>query len=331
MTADSFRFDDLLRAFAALKPADDVARRAIAARLGFYFESPAESTEGPAKPRERVAKRELEKPFKPAQSAPSSRQATPSSVAPAADVATILRSVTRASASPPDWLLTVEPLPLPKASLPPPPRLEPLFQPRWTRGILVAATSISTDSGPIDVGAVVASIARGVPIRSVPRRPVVRMASSVQVLVDASDTMVPFSADQDWLADRIATTAGRDRTQILAIVGGEPFLAGQGALFEWRGYFDGQVPPPGVAVILISDLGLGRAPMTHAASPSAWAAFARQLRRRGCPIVAIVPYPPSRWPAVVRRAMPIVQWDRATTARAARRAVGRSLVKKGSR
>lgn len=324
MTDDSIRLDDLLRAFAALKPGDDDVRRGIATLLGFSVEQPkkAEPVSEPAerKAKEREPRREDKQP--PPETKVTPPQRTPPLVA---ESATILKPVTRTAAAAPDWVSAVKPLALPQPSLAPPPSLEPLFMPRWTRGILVASTSVSVDSGPIDVAAVVAGIARGREFRRVPRRAVMRMASTVQVLVDASEAMVPFSEDQEWLVDRIVTTAGRDRTKVLGISGGERFVAGDGPRFEWRDYFAHHVPPPGVAVILISDLGIGRVPLTRAASPAQWAGFARELRRRGCFVVPIVPYPPARWPAIVRRALPVVQWDRGTTARAARKAIRRSL------
>jgi hypothetical protein len=322
---DSIRLDDLLRAFAALKPRDDDARRRIATMLGFNVEQAkkAEPASPPAerKLKEREPRREVKQSAAPETKA-TSPQSTPTSVA---ESATILKPVHRAAAAAPDWVSTVKPLALPQASVASPPALEPLFLPRWTRGILVASTSVSVDSGPMDVAAVVAGIARGREFRRVPRRAIMRMASTVQVLVDASESMVPFSDDQEWLVDRIVTTAGRDRTKVLGISGGEPFLAGDGPRFEWRDYFAHHVPPAGVAVILISDLGIGRVPLTPVASPAQWAAFARELRRRGCFVVPIVPYPPARWPAIVRRALPVVQWDRGTTARTARKAIRHSL------
>ena len=325
MSDDSIRFDDLLRAFAELKPTDYEARRAIATLLGFRVEEPRKADATARLPEGEAKRREPAPQPVTGVRSPETSSALPIAPTPLRESVTILKPASRSAATAPEWVSTIKPMPLPLPSLLSPPALDPLFRPVWTRGILVASTSVSVDAGPIDVSAVVATIARGREFRSVPRRPVMRMAGTVQVLVDASETMMPFSVDQEWLVQRIATTAGRDRTSVLGIAGGEEFLAGAGARFDWRAYFVHHVPPPGAAVILISDLGIGRVPLARTASPAQWAAFARELRRRGCSLVAIVPYPPSRLPAVVRRALPIVQWDRATTARAARKAVRRSL------
>ena len=328
MIDDHIRFDDLFRVFAALRPRDAEARAKIAALLGFALrdETPAEPAETKAKD---TVERPAGKPRKESDSLPSPagapKREEPRVIPPTvADTATILKPVRRIAVTPPEWLSTVEPFPPPDASLPAPPPLEPLFLPRWTRGILAASTTVSVDAGAIDVGAVVAAITEGRPLRRVPRRPMTRMANGVQVLMDGSDSMLPFAADQEWLAERIATTAGRDRTEVLGIGGGSPFIAGSGPDFTWSDYFAHHLPARGVAVILVSDLGIGRVSFGQAATPGRWAAFAREVRRNECPLVAIVPYGPTRWPAVVRRAMPIEHWDRGTNARAARRVVGRS-------
>jgi hypothetical protein len=75
-------------------------------------------------------------------------------------------------------------------------------------------------------------------------------------------------------------------------------------------------------VVLLSDLGIGEpVHQFERALPAEWLRFAEQARRAGCPLVAIVPYEPRRWPASLRRLMAIIPWDRRTTALAAWNAI----------
>jgi hypothetical protein len=235
----------------------------------------------------------------------------------------LLPSVLRplpSAATPPKWG-TAAPLPLPPTAAGEPPRADPLLVARQTRGILSAALSGYGAEGEIDIEAVVNTIGQARPFRSVPRRSVPRFGRGVQVLVDASESMMPFLDDQAWLTERIRVVAGRDRTAVLGIDGSETFVAGTGSRFEWTDYFGPYVPLPGVVAILLSDLGIGRLPLAPWTSPAQWLWFAEALHKRGVPLVAFVPYARERWPLELRRRIPIVQWDARTTARSARRAL----------
>ena len=52
-------------------------------------------------------------------------------------------------------------------------------------------------------------------------------------------------------------------------------------------------------------------------------AFAKALARRGCPLLALVPYPPERWPGELRGALTLLHWDRPLTVQRVRSAVRR--------
>jgi hypothetical protein len=332
MTESLPSFGDLIRAFARLRPTDAASKRAIANALGFDYieEAPAP----PPPPVEPVVipavvggaeagpqatasqRRESAPPLSPSGS-PFNTDLTPA----------VLRPLPNAAQAP-NWG-TAEPLAPPPATKAEPPRLEPLLVPRWTRGILSAALGRRAPEGEIDVEAVVRTISAAQPFRVVPRRLVPRFGRGVQVLVDAGDAMTPFTEDQTWLAERIRVVGGRDRTEVLGIEYAEGFVAGDGMRLEWTDYFAKYVPVPGIVTILISDLGIGRAPLARWTPPAQWLAFAGALQRRGVPLVAIVPYGRSRWPAALKKAIPIVQWDARTTARTARRAIELRLMRGG--
>jgi hypothetical protein len=325
-------FGVLFRAFARLKPTDDVSRREIANLLGFDLRervAPPPPPEPPPLP--------ILPPLPPA-----GDEAVPETRSPAAPQATTLDpfntdlrpSVLRPIAStarPPNWG-TAPPLPPPPAKIATRPPPEPLLKARWTRGILSAALSRRSAEGEIDIAAIVRTIGEACPFRSVPRQSVACFGRGVQLLVDAAEAMAPFAEDQEWLTERIRVVAGRDRTEVLGIDGSqEPFVAGPGIRLDWADYFVDFVPPAGVVAILLTDLGIGRMPLAPSTSSSRWLTFAEKLHKCGVPLIAIVPYARDRWPAALESAIPILQWDTRTTARAARRAIEKGLRRRHDR
>lgn len=324
------QFGDFLRAFARLRPSGDEAKRALANLFGLDYE--AETEEEPEPPTGGADESEDDASVQTPASVPTRRDAP--FVSGKHEINTDVRpSVLRPLANetaPPQWGLA-KPLELPPPKRAEPPPLEPLLVPRWTRGILSAALARRAAEGEIDVEALVQTIGTARPFRAVPRRLVSRSGGGVQVLVDASETMTPFAEDARWLTRRIEVVAGRDRTDILGIDYTKKFVAGAGMRLDWTDYFQDHAPIPGIAVFLVSDLGIGRAPLARWISPQRWLSFATRLRKRGVPLIALVPYAKERWPPELRRVIPIVHWDARTTARSARRAVETRLRQQGRR
>jgi hypothetical protein len=74
-------------------------------------------------------------------------------------------------------------------------------------------------------------------------------------------------------------------------------------------------------VIALTDLGLG-CPDEAASDPvESWLTLESTLRRAGCPLIGVVPYPASRWPTAIARAIPLIEWDRRTNVCAVLRAL----------
>ena len=321
-------FGDFIRAFARLRPKSRLARRELANlfQLDYLKDGPAEDSEHepesgePAQPRVESPKKTSEPPH-------PAPVATPHDIISTDVPPAVLRPLANETHAP-QWGL-VKPLELPPPTRRDPPPLEPLLVPRWTRGILSAALAQRAAEGEIDIEAVVGTISAGRPFRAVPRRLVSRSGGGVQVLVDVAEAMTPFAEDARWLTSRIEATAGRDRTEALGIEYMKSFVAGSGSRLRWTDYFRDHAPLPGVVVILLSDLGIGRAPLARWTSPEHWLSFATALKKRGVPLVAVVPYARDRWPPEVRKTIPIVHWDARTTARSARRALETRLRRSG--
>jgi hypothetical protein len=187
-----------------------------------------------------------------------------------------------------------------------------LLPPRSERAILQMMLSRPVPDGPVDVPALVDTIARGLPIRELPRTRVPTSRFGVQVLVDTGPAMAPFTRDQDVLAEQVRAVVGKCAT-VVQYFTGTPL----------RGCGDspGAVPAPyrppaaGGRVVLLSDLGLGgHAHLPDRPSASDWARFAAFVRSRACAPVALLPVAPGRFPVSLKAILTLVSWDRSTTA-----------------
>lgn len=322
---------DLIRALGILYPTDDITRRKIAELLELQWEETlTDQSAEPALPdltEEETLTDQSAEPvlIQTIEELPQQERDQPSLEIPH----TTLPTSPSVLSDMPDWIastleylpdeagtenIKVVPLPQQTSSeeFRAPPPFEPLFLPRLTRGILSAALSTISGDGPPDIEGIVEILASGEYIRQLPKLPQLTLRRGVQLLVDKSDSMVPFTRDQVWMQDEILRVVGKDKVNILRFVGCPLWGAGTGYRKTWTTY---RPPPPGTVVLLLSDLGISR-PMfsTNVASLSEWLDFASRVRRSFCPLVAFVPYSPSRWPRHLINVLTMVQWDRWTTA-----------------
>ncbi|WP_105971620.1 hypothetical protein [Streptomyces geranii] len=205
----------------------------------------------------------------------------------------------------------VEPLARPTAERVPLPHL-PLLVPRWTSAILRAMLSLQVREGPVDIPALIDTLAHGRPVARLPRRPVPTLRYGVQVLVDRGVGMQPFRRDQDQLVGQIRTVVGSGLVEVGYFSDLPQHGTGPGARWTRTAYTP---PEAGRRILLLSDLGLGGPPDNpHRALRTDWEEFVGLVTRAGCSVVALSPYPPERWPGWMTRLLPLVSWDRTTTA-----------------
>lgn len=191
------------------------------------------------------------------------------------------------------------------------PPLDPLLAPHRTSSILRAALSRRVHEGPVDMTALTDLVARGRPVRRLPRTPVPTLRFGVQVLVDRGRAMQPFRRDQDHLVGRIRSVVGAGLVDVGYFSEVPQRGTGPGARWTRTAYAP---PAPGTRVLLLSDLGLGGPPDDHdRATPEDWREFVDLVTRAGCSAVAFVPYPPGRWPSWMTGLLPLFSWDRTTT------------------
>lgn len=211
--------------------------------------------------------------------------------------------------SQPAWFTSTTPFPVEKARhrsarLP----LDPLLAPSGARNIVAAIAATTVAEGEMDLEWIVARVARGELVADLHRRSSITVRNGVQLLVDRSETMSLFARDASWMEEQLIHIVGADRVQPLRFDGLPQRGVGRRGE-EWEPY---RPPVAGVPVLVLTDF----------ASPAGeWAAFAESVRAAGCPLVALVPYPPQRWPAVP---LTIVHWDRSLDARRARLAMRRA-------
>lgn len=213
----------------------------------------------------------------------------------------------------PKWVSEVEPTPAPAGEeRDEPPAVEPLFEPAWMRAILFAALAHVDGRGPLDLERTVELLCRREPLTRLPRRTKLRMKNDLQLLVDVNRTMAPFVQDQFALVEAIKRLVSAQNVEQLLFSICPTRGAGRADEWPWEAY----VPPshPGTLVMVVTDLGVTRAaPGVETGTKEEWLRFAGMIRRDGCQLVTLVPFPARRVPAALRRAMTVIPWDRSTT------------------
>ncbi|HEV7681693.1 MAG TPA: hypothetical protein VGO68_06200 [Pyrinomonadaceae bacterium] len=308
---------DLVRAIRNLQVSDFPTQQVIAEMLGLELSAPI-SPLTPETPSETTAPAATPPPAKP----PVIPLESQPVATPVDDSIPIALDHSRSEKG--EWISDVQPLPAFQAdnqryASPP---LEPLLLPQWTRGILVAALATTTDDGLPDLEKVTQILARGDAIKELPTLSSPTLRRGIQLLVDKSQAMMPFAQDQVWLQKEILKVAGNDRVPVKRFLGSPLRGAGAG-----RVPLPAYAPPlPGTPVVLLTDLGICQPMLTDDwADTSEWLKFSDLVRHAHCPLIAFVPYGPSRWPKKLARAMTIIQWDRRTTAATVRSVIGRGL------
>jgi hypothetical protein len=195
--------------------------------------------------------------------------------------------------------------------------LLPLLPTRITPGILTGCISTDAGDGMLDVDALVELAAQRRFEEAIPRVVRASLFRGVQLLLDRSPAMTPFARDVTELARTIRSVIGHNVEEFS--FSGHPLhqaLPGT-ALYA--------PPRPGTPVLALTDLGIGQAPgYLRPDADTTWPSLAELLLRRGSELVALVPYPRSRWPALGGY-VHMIPWDAATSPADVTRAVGRIL------
>src|SRR5580658_2263696 len=223
---------DLIRAYNALKPSTPNQKSAIARVLGWDL--------GPSgKPRPQREKppvsREESKPevSLPREVPVKSRQISIDPTPVPTDSFTIEGPLPRRGVE----LLTMTAEDFETPAAPAAPRQpDTLFVPRQARAIITTALAARSPNGPLDIDAIVETIARGNLLPEVPRLPVPAMALRVDLLIDVGESMLPFADDQRAMISLVRSVAGVEGVRVLKFIGSPLRDVGDDSMPEWREY-----------------------------------------------------------------------------------------------
>jgi hypothetical protein len=306
------RLADVIRALGALRPGD-AARGRILALLGVAVEDAQQSA-----PPQMPPKPEPPKPTVPL----VDHEASPPSPQTGKPLFSILTVYPRSDAQGPTWLFSAPPLEERRASSLSNEPIEPLFRTNWMPSLISSAVGVMRESASLDIETTVSAIARATPLDRLPASLCPTLAHGVQLLVDQSEGMELFAADQELMMEAVLTVVGKDKTDIRFFTGCPVWESDKDTIEE---VYD--PPPRGTAVLALTDLGIGRPRFAFTLTNTAdWLAFADRLAAAACPLVIFTPYPPSRWPRELQRRIKIIQWDRSTTVAKVKSVVGPGLM-----
>lgn len=196
----------------------------------------------------------------------------------------------------------------------------PLISPRYTARVVQAAASTDAGDGELDVEAVVDLLARRAPVTDWPLMASPSLLRGVQILVDIGESMTLFARDCVHLCDVIHATVGQHLVAETYFVGSPWRGTGAGTRGSWAPYAP---PPPGTPVLILTDLDIpGRD--SDGTDTEGWIALRDLLLSRGSAMTVLVPFPRHRWPSELAVRLPIVEWDRSTSAASVLSAIGAS-------
>ena len=188
--------------------------------------------------------------------------------------------------------LTDEELAVPDRVAPATPPLAP-----WSRLLPFLRSALGEDrpGHRVDTRRLVRMVARGEPLREVPRQPYRRWAPQAVVLLDWSEEMMPFWGDLDWFRQRLRRECGRQGV-IAEVLASGPRREQLAKL------------PEGTPVLAISAMGqlVGDEGLREG-----WLEIGEWLSRRGHALSALLPCPRQKWSVGLATQWRCVVWDRA--------------------
>ena len=317
---------ELIRALAELPWRDASQARAIATSLGFglaapdlsHADRPTSSIYDRNQP-SRVAKKA------PTAAKPPTGLSLPTASAPVIEMpAQVLQSQLHAlppqsrgdSVTTPEWISgDYQSLDATPGTSP---QRHPLFPNRTARGVFAAALSTLRPGRAIDIRTLLRWVVEGrIPTR-LPRLPVATLSRGCQLLLDFSDSMLPWWEDLRELATQVAAVLGEERVAVLDF-DAVPALARQ-----WQRGDENEspwLPEAGRPILVATDLRIAGRQTDRRAGPE-WRKFAADCAAHGCPLLILIPWSPSYWPTDLGPYPQLLHWHPRTSAAMLYRQVG---------
>jgi len=214
----------------------------------------------------------------------------------------------------PEWFQKAEPYQDNEADLKAPINQKPPTQPplmAWRRlwPLLKLALGANTLDHKPDLPRIVDHLAKGEPLRRLPKAKRKGWASQAQLILDFDPSLLPFWADFNSLHEQLAGLRGQAGLKVLAFRDGDPSgVCWQHTDQGWRTIAHYPLPEAGTPILILSDLGCND---TSDQRRWRWRRFGTQLAHTACRPVALMPSPPRWWDAELTQLFTTVYWDRA--------------------
>ncbi|MCA9179328.1 MAG: hypothetical protein KDB14_32945 [Planctomycetales bacterium] len=182
-----------------------------------------------------------------------------------------------------------------------------LFPEVGSRHILSASLSTLRLGTQIDIPALIERQVRMQTLIELPRLAETTLDRGCQLLLDYSDSMIPFRDDLAALTRQVVSVAGEANVEIFRFeedpVGARRWSA-QRRRLPWA---------PRQRPVLVAT-GFGRLGTEPAATLTPeWQSFADRCREEGSPLLILVPWPRIRWPRFPRAYPTLIHWNESTT------------------
>jgi hypothetical protein len=312
---------DAVRAYFALQPADLIAEGRLAGMLGFGLREQAAATAGEGEASIPRHERGSEHEASPSAQRADAEGVPEDEMMPEPAVPQSIAPELPAPGEPPP-MASEHPFRLRfrRGSAPPRSRRLSLFSPDRQRALLSGLLARRSRTGPVDIEAVVARVARGEAIVDVPRRLHWSIRRSIDVLVDMGEGMQPFRRDQFQLIGALRRILGAHRLR----VGTYRDFPQSGVRLAGRQHRD-YLPIPGGSIVLLAAPGEDLS-LDPRSSIALWQSFLEQIKAAGGEATVLSPLASATQEPGLARVAAIVPWDRRTgmtTVRDVRRARAR--------
>ena len=193
-----------------------------------------------------------------------------------------------------------------------------LLPARTARGVLSAALASWRSGSEIDVAALTRRVAERCLADRLPLRASPSLHRGCQLLLDFSDTMVPWWDDLRDLARQAGAVLGSERVATFHFAG-RPAEARRRQPHSRR--IETWTPEPGRPILVASDCGICGIPGTQRA-PREWRDFVQRCAAADSPLLILVPWSSGYWPRDLGLHPQLVHWHPATSAAMLRRQRG---------
>jgi formylglycine-generating enzyme required for sulfatase activity len=185
------------------------------------------------------------------------------------------------------------------------PRHQPLMPWKSLRSLLKDTTHPISTSHSIDIGKLTRHIAQGEFIRSIPKRSQRRSTQRLNLVIDRSSRLIPFTQDQDLVWRQLQQALPNGRLQLFECH--SPFQmvtetsvgSTENASYIERQLLDG-------SVLILGDLGVLE---KNQSMEKQWLAWVRRLNQRGVRISVLVPYSLDRVPNTFTSCLQAIPWQ----------------------